>query len=133
MGSSPAKTYTHTGLIQYELDVKLQSNVLSIMLTISQDKRVKRYKDYFINSTLPSNIREEVKTVATLYIILEDKRNFILGPQEGEIILFLRKMDGDELSGSEYSLNLNYQGEKKEKFMEGNCCEEFCTVEIAEL
>ena len=99
MGNSPAKSYTHTGLIQYDLDVKLQSNVLSITLTLSQEKRVKRYKNYFINRTIPSDIREEVKTVATLYIILEDKRNFIIGPEEGEIILFLRKIDGDELSG----------------------------------
>ena len=71
--------------------------------------------------------------MATLYIILEDKRNFIIGPEEGEIILFLRKMDGEELSGNEYSIKLDYQGEKKEKIMEGNCCDEFCTVEIAEL
>ena len=78
MASSSAKTYTHTGLIQHELEVKLQSNVLSIMLTVSQDKTVKRYKDYFIKSILSSNIRKEVKMVATLYIILEDKRNFIL-------------------------------------------------------
>ena len=69
------KSYTHTGP-NYNLNVSLLSNVLEIILTITEGEKVTKYYDLFINLFLPYKIDRVLKTVKKLFTFLEKKENF---------------------------------------------------------
>ena len=46
-------SYSHFGTIDYNFDVYLRVNVLELFLTITQKEKVKKYKAFFIDDSLP--------------------------------------------------------------------------------
>ena len=97
------KSYSHSGFIQYDLNACLQDKMLELALSITQDKRVKIYKDFLIDDSLPIEIQKELKTVENLFHVLEEKNNFMLDPVKGQIIVLLEKV---EMNKVEIKLNL---------------------------
>ena len=100
-------SYNHNGFIHYNMDVSLQKDVLEITLTITQNKKVKKFKDFLIDDSLPTAIKKEYKTVKNLFIILEEEKNFKVDPLRGHIIVVLKKME------KEVEIKLNLVGEKE--------------------
>ena len=86
-------SYSHTGIIQYQMDVSLQANVLEITLIIIQSKRVKTYKNFVIYDSLPREVKKELKNVENLFLILEKKKNFMVDPIRGQIVVLLKKLE----------------------------------------
>ena len=120
--------YSHAGAIHYKLDVSLQDNILELTLTIGQEKKVRKFKDFLIDDSLPKKIKEEFKTVKNLFIVLERRKNFKVDPLRGQIIVSVKKMELNEPVEQEAEIQLNFVGEEeeeKEKVMESNIYEEF--------
>ena len=106
-------SYNHVGSIQYNLDVSLQDNVLELTLTINQEERVRKYKDFLIDDSLPKEIKNEFKTVKNLFIVLGKGKNFKVDPLRGQIIVLVKKMELNEFVEQEAEIKLNFMGEEK--------------------
>ena len=117
-------SYSHFGKIEYNLDVSLQANVLELNLIITKGQIVKKYKNIFINDSLPTGIKKEIKTVDDLFIILGKEKNFTVDPVKGQILLLLKRLEFNEVHEKEVEINLKFVGEeKKEDIIESNIFE----------
>ena len=50
-------SYTHNGVISYNLDMSLRDNVMGITLTLDQEERIRVYKYLMIDKYLPVEIK----------------------------------------------------------------------------
>ena len=47
-------SYTHLGVIQYNLDASLQADVLELTLLVTEDGRERQYKGFLVDDSLPT-------------------------------------------------------------------------------
>ena len=45
--------FTHAGSAHYHLDVSLEKDFLGIYLTITESEKVRKYRDLFVNYSIP--------------------------------------------------------------------------------
>ena len=84
--------YTHTGLILYHLSTSFEDNVFEITLKTINETGVKIFKESLVNG-LPF----QFKKVENFYLFLKNKKNFVVDPIKGRIILKIRKMVMDDI------------------------------------
>ena len=118
------KTCTHKGLVQYKLDLSIEGNDLEICLTTTQQMKAKKYCAFFTNKSLPSFIKEEIKTTEKLFNLLQEKKNFVIDPINGKIILFSKKKE------IEISLMFQKEVETRESKIEEEFGDEMSELEF---
>ena len=86
-------SYIHSGIIHYKLDASLRTDVLELTLLITEESRVRQYKSFLMNDSLPVEVKKEFKTVGSLFAVLERKKNFKVDAMRGQIIFLWRKLE----------------------------------------
>ena len=105
-------SFTHAGFIQYNLHTCLLGSTLEVTLSISDQERTQRYRSFFNDESLPTKLKKEFKTAQNLFPILEKRKNFIVDPVRGQLILIIRKVEMNEFREEEVELKLNPVEEK---------------------
>ena len=90
-------SYTHSGVIKYDLNLSLHTHVLDITLTVIEDRAVRKFTESLINRSLLADLKKEFKTVEKLFIFMKKKNNFLVNPAKGQILLLQRKVDGQKM------------------------------------
>ena len=80
--------FSHAGSLHYNLDVALEDNFLLISLTITESEKIKKFKDFFVDYSLPKEVKIKLGTVQNLFSVLQNKKNFTINPVKGSIFLW---------------------------------------------
>ena len=80
---------------------------------------MKKYREFLIDDSLPSEAKKEITTVASLFKVLEKKKNYIVDPLQGKIVLLVKKVELNEILEKEVKIKLNFVGEEEQMEKKG--------------
>ena len=89
-------SFSHSGIIHYNLDVSFHFNVLELNLTITKNTGTTKFKHFLTDDSFSMEMKKELKTVSNLFVFLEKKENFVVDPLKGVLLLNLKE-EGENL------------------------------------